>query len=113
MVSPTRELASQIHAVFSLFLNPPSSSTDDADESHSTHPCPIPPPLLLISSKESTPAQDLARFLDTEATIVVGTPGRVEEFLLGRRAKGLVKCSELEVLVMDEADRYVFGLFLG
>ncbi|CED82109.1 dead-domain-containing protein [Phaffia rhodozyma] len=107
IISPTRELASQIHAVFSLFLTPPpapsSSLTDGTDSS--SEPCPLPPPLLLISSKESTPAQDLARFLDTEAVIAIGTPGRVEEFLLGRRVKGLVRCSELEVLVMDEADR--------
>jgi len=38
---------------------------------------------------------------------VVGTPGRVEEFLLGK-GLNVVSCKELEVLVLDEADRFVF-----
>ncbi|KAG8775310.1 ATP-dependent rRNA helicase spb4, partial [Serendipita sp. 398] len=37
-------------------------------------------------------------------SIVIGTPGRVEEFLLGRGSKH-VSVKELEVLVFDEADR--------
>lgn len=84
-----RELATQIHSIFQMF----------------THES-LAPPLLLISSSESTPAQDLARFLDTEASIVVATPGRVDEFLLGR-GKGIVRVKEMEVLVLDEADRSV------
>jgi ATP-dependent RNA helicase DDX55/SPB4 len=63
-----------------------------------------PPPLLLVSSDESSPAQDVRRFLDTGADIVIGTPGRVEEFLIGR-GKTVVSVKELEVLVLDEADR--------
>ncbi|KAG6884714.1 hypothetical protein C0993_008782 [Termitomyces sp. T159_Od127] len=65
---------------------------------------PLPQPLLLISSTESSPAQDIKRFNDTGADIIIGTPGRVEEFLLGR-GKGVVSVRELEVLVLDEADR--------
>lgn len=65
----------------------------------------MPPPLLLISSSESTPAQDVARFLETEANIIIATPGRVDEFLLGR-GKNVVRVKELEVLVLDEADRW-------
>lgn len=37
---------------------------------------------------------------------MIGTPGRVEEFLLGR-GKDVVNVKELEVLVLDEADRSV------
>lgn len=85
----SRELATQIHSIFALFAHPDQ-----------------PPPLLLISSSESTPAQDLARFLDTEANIVIGTPGRVEEFLMGR-GRAVVRVKEMEVLVFDEADRCV------
>ncbi|KAL7409348.1 P-loop containing nucleoside triphosphate hydrolase protein [Mrakia frigida] len=87
IISPTRELATQIHSIFQLFSHPS-----------------LAPPLLLISSSESTPGQDLARFLETEASIVVATPGRVDEFLLGR-GKGIVRVKEMEVLVLDEADR--------
>lgn len=63
-----------------------------------------PPPLLLVSSKQSSPAQDIQRFISTGADIVIGTPGRVEEFLLGK-GKSAVSAKELEVLVLDEADR--------
>jgi superfamily II DNA/RNA helicase len=40
--------------------------------------------------------------------VVIGTPGRIEEFLLGTGKKSVV-AKELEVLVLDEADRYAFG----
>lgn len=48
----------------------------------------------------------MRRFLETGADIVIGTPGRVEEFLLGKGQEA-VSVKELEVLVMDEADRLV------
>jgi ATP-dependent RNA helicase DDX55/SPB4 len=44
------------------------------------------------------------RFLSQGPDIIIGTPGRVEEFLLGK-GKGTVSTKELEVLVLDEADR--------
>ncbi|KIK97158.1 hypothetical protein PAXRUDRAFT_825250 [Paxillus rubicundulus Ve08.2h10] len=111
VISPTRELATQIHSVFSLFLSaqprPPSpeepvgiSSPTPEDTSQPIYP----PPLLLVSSDRSTPAQDIQRFLETGADIVIGTPGRVEEFLIGR-GKTVVGVKDLEVLVLDEADR--------
>jgi ATP-dependent RNA helicase DDX55/SPB4 len=69
---------------------------------------------LLISSNKSSPANDVQRFTTSGADIVIGTPGRVEEFLLGK-GKNIVSVKELEVLVLDEADRCVaFSLtFLG
>ncbi|PPQ78023.1 hypothetical protein CVT26_015815 [Gymnopilus dilepis] len=65
---------------------------------------PFPPPLLLVSSEQSSPAEDIKRFLSTGAEIVVGTPGRIEEFLLGK-GREVVNVKSLEVLVLDEADR--------
>jgi ATP-dependent RNA helicase DDX55/SPB4 len=59
---------------------------------------------LLVASNESSSAQDVQRFLDTGADIVIGTPGRIEEFLLGK-GRAVVNVKELEVLVLDEADR--------
>lgn len=100
-------MATQIHSVFSLFLSAqPSLPRSGPDESlPAKAPIPAyPPPLLLVSSNESSPAQDIQRFLDTGADIVIGTPGRVEEFLIGR-GKTVVSVKELEVLVLDEADR--------
>lgn len=48
----------------------------------------------------------MQRFVATGADIIVGTPGRVEEFLLGK-GKNAVSTKELEVLILDEADRWV------
>jgi ATP-dependent RNA helicase DDX55/SPB4 len=70
----------------------------------STSKHPFPPPLLLVSGTDSTPAQDISRFLENGSDIVIGTPGRVEEFLLGKGAS-VVSVKELEMLVFDEADR--------
>ncbi|KAH9001194.1 DEAD-domain-containing protein [Lactarius akahatsu] len=79
IISPTRELASQIHSIFASFL----SSQPDHDSSQS--------PTDLQSSSRPSPRAD----------IVIGTPGRVEEFL----GQASVNARELEVLVLDEADR--------
>ncbi|SCV71164.1 BQ2448_2752 [Microbotryum intermedium] len=110
IISPTRELATQIHSVFSSFISaqPPTSST------------PLPPPLLLIGGNPL--ASDVKSFYESGADIIVGTPGRLEEFLLGNssvsngaqhgkrktssgNSLGVGSTKELEVLVMDEADR--------
>lgn len=75
--------------------------------SDSSEPSPsseYPPPLLLVSSTDSSPADDIQRFISTGADIVIGTPGRIDEFLLGK-GKSVVNVKELEVLVLDEADR--------
>lgn len=61
--------------------------------------------MLLISTKESTPREDLQRFIALETPIIVGTPGRLEEFLQSRNGKAVVRTATLEVLVLDEADR--------
>ena len=96
VISPTRELATQIQTVFNAFLTSQPIG-DDVERRHA-------PAFLLVSSSQSSPAQDVQRFLETGADIVIGTPGRIEEFLLGKgRASIIVK--ELEVLVLDEADR--------
>lgn len=102
---PTRsELATQIHSVFSHFISAqPSTSAS-----------PLPPPLLLIGGQSLR--EDIAAFYETGADILVGTPGRLEEFLLGsssvgpqkkrnENAVGVGNTKELEVLVLDEADR--------
>ncbi|KLO18627.1 DEAD-domain-containing protein [Schizopora paradoxa] len=106
VISPTRELATQIHSVFEQFLSAQSqnSEPDNNPTSSSSKSNAFPPPLLLVSSPNSSPAQDVERFLDTGADIIVGTPGRIEEFLLGR-GSDRVNTKELEVLVLDEADR--------
>ncbi|CAE6446046.1 unnamed protein product [Rhizoctonia solani] len=114
IISPTRELAAQIHSIFQLFLDaqPPPPQPDNAQPDDPAPPPTYPPPLLLVSGTDSTPAQDTQRFLDTSADIVIGTPGRIEEFLLGR-GSNRVSIKELDVLVLDEADRLLDLGFLG
>ncbi|KAG9017072.1 ATP-dependent rRNA helicase spb4, partial [Tulasnella sp. 427] len=120
IISPTRELATQIHSIFSLFLDSqpslasssspsPLASFDQPPSRPVTPPPPpapeYPPPLLLISGQESSNQNDIVRFLETGADIVVGTPGRIEEFLLSARGRKAVDVKSVEVLVLDEADR--------
>ncbi|KAM0754824.1 DEAD-domain-containing protein [Meredithblackwellia eburnea MCA 4105] len=111
VISPTRELATQIHSVFSQFISAqPSTSAS-----------PLPAPLLLIGGNSLQ--SDIKAFHEGGADILVGTPGRLEEFLLGSSSVGMGSSAkkkggrsessssgvgntkELEVLVMDEADR--------
>lgn len=75
-----------------------------ADEGESDLNPLYPLPLLLTSSSESSPAQDVKRFIESGADIIIGTPGRIEEFLLGK-GRDAASMKELEVLVLDEADR--------
>lgn len=95
IISPTRELAMQIHGIFELFLAAqPSASTSSSRGM-------IGPAQLLVGGAKAGPAEDYKMFKEVGPDIVVGTPGRIEELL---KRKG-VKRNELEVLVLDEADR--------
>jgi ATP-dependent RNA helicase DDX55/SPB4 len=94
--------------VFTLFLDASSPAHENPESKTANQ---FPPPLLLISSDKSSPLQDVERFVSTGADIVVGTPGRVEEFLLGK-GRGAASVKELDVLVLDEADRCKFFPYL-
>ncbi|KAL7273699.1 ATP-dependent rRNA helicase spb4 [Rhizina undulata] len=101
IVSPTRELATQIHGVLMSLLafHGPSAAgeegTGDADLPRIT-------PLLLLGGN-TPPAQDLKTFLQTSPNLVIATPGRLNELL----SSPYVHCStdSFEALVLDEADR--------
>ncbi|KAL1623367.1 ATP-dependent rRNA helicase spb4 [Neofusicoccum ribis] len=112
IVSPTRELATQIHAVLTSLLafHAPSAAalrphddTSDGDErpSFPSSTLKVIPQLLLGGN--TTPAQDLSTFLKTSPNLLIATPGRLLELLSSPH----VHCpqSSFEVLVMDEADR--------
>ncbi|KAI7858548.1 P-loop containing nucleoside triphosphate hydrolase protein [Circinella umbellata] len=88
VITPTRELAQQIHAVFDLFTR--------------DHPRKDQLTVGLFIGGTTTLPKDIERFHKTEPRILVGTPGRLEELL---KSGKLVNTKELEVLVMDEADR--------
>merc|ERR1711939_1139410 len=115
IISPTRELASQIFNVLVSLLDfhPPSAAARrafDAPEGSSpegeaevfpSSTLKIVPQLLLGGS--TTPAQDLSTFLKASPNLLVSTPGRLLEIL----SSPYVHCpqSSFEVLVLDEADR--------
>ena len=115
IISPTRELASQIYNVLVSMLrfHPPSaallrsschSGGADADadvESFPPSTLKIIPQLLVGGS--TTPAQDLSQFLKTSPNILVATPGRLLDIMTSRDVQ--YPKSSFEVLVLDEADR--------
>jgi len=95
IISPTRELASQISEVLTEFLT-------DSDHQLTQR-------LFVGGNKVGIDAQI---YCEGGGNIIVGTPGRIEDLLLGRSSgatlgekklsKGL---KSLEILVLDEADR--------
>lgn len=97
ILSPTRELAFQTHTVASELCSC----------------CNLPEPLLLVGGSSSSSSSsksagtyrpvttDLKSFQQKKSLVVVGTPGRVED-VLTRYA--VLDCSELEYLILDEAD---------
>lgn len=107
IVSPTRELATQIHSVLNSLLafHAPSAetlnSTEEDEKRRPTSTRTVLPQLLLGGT--TTPAQDLSRFLKNSPNLLISTPGRLLELLSSPH----VHCpqSSFEVLVLDEADR--------
>ncbi|KAF2274683.1 ATP-dependent rRNA helicase spb4 [Westerdykella ornata] len=118
VISPTRELATQIHTVLVSLLNfhSPSAAllkTEEEEDSPmadaDSTPLPVYPastlkvvPQLLLGGSV-TPAQDLSTFLKKSPNVLIGTPGRLLELLSSPH----VHCpqSSFDVLVLDEADR--------
>ncbi|XP_061589964.1 ATP-dependent RNA helicase DDX55 [Cololabis saira] len=89
VITPTRELALQISEVMDMFLQKFPQFTQ----------------ILLIGG--SNPAEDVEKFKDQGANIVIATPGRLED-MFRRKSEGLDLASavrSLDVLVLDEADR--------
>ncbi|PYH97361.1 putative DEAD/DEAH box helicase [Aspergillus ellipticus CBS 707.79] len=108
IISPTRELASQIYTVLTSLLafHPPSAAAinppeDDAPRQKYPSTLKVVPQLLLGGS--TSPAEDLSSFLKNSPNLLVATPGRLLELLSSPH----VHCpqSSFEMLVMDEADR--------
>lgn len=100
VVCPTRELAEQTMQVVQRFLEaqPQRSSGDGKDAAQQG--C-IGGVQLCVGGTNVSPAEDYRHFREEGPDILVGTPGRMEELL----KKPGVRTGELDVLVMDEADR--------
>ncbi|KAG0365418.1 ATP-dependent rRNA helicase spb4 [Gamsiella multidivaricata] len=86
VISPTRELATQIAKVLTEF---------EPFLQNIKH--------QLLIGGETSLEEDIATFQEVHPDILIGTPGRLEDILSQKR--GGVNVKELEVLVLDEADR--------
>ncbi|CAF9923617.1 MAG: ATP-dependent rRNA helicase spb4 [Alectoria fallacina] len=113
ILSPTRELATQIHGVLQSLLafhGPSAAAMKPLDDDNSTGTEKLSPSSsgpkviaqLLVGGDTST-SQDLSYFLENSPSLLIATPGRLLEILSSPH----VKCpqSSFEVLVLDEADR--------
>ncbi|CAO3686778.1 unnamed protein product [Rhizopus stolonifer] len=89
IITPTRELAQQIYTVFNTFV--------EEHERKNQVLCG-----LFIGGTTTLP-EDIITFKKECPRILIGTPGRLEELLT--KSGQMVNTKELEVLVMDEADR--------
>ena len=105
-----RELAQQIHEVFQTFIKALHDLRESSTASSSSSPPPlshdapnIPLPLLVTSGNKV--AETFDDFISLSSSILVGTPGRLASFLLSPRGESLIRVSDLDVLVLDEADR--------
>ncbi|PVH16492.1 ATP-dependent rRNA helicase SPB4 [Candidozyma duobushaemuli] len=88
VLSPTRELAFQIKAVFDqLITNIPDSLSSIKTQ-------------LVVGSLNST-REDIDSFNQAKPHIVIGTPGRVLDFLSTPK----ISAVHVEVVILDEADR--------
>ncbi|KAK6507450.1 ATP-dependent rRNA helicase spb4 [Arthrobotrys musiformis] len=100
IISPTRELATQIFGVCEGLLKFWPAVTEGGDEDASAVPCPI-RPQLLVGGSNTTPQKDLKLFLSNSTNLVIATPGRLNDLL----QSDYVRTSSFDVLVLDEADR--------
>nr|CAG8505447.1 2709_t:CDS:10 [Entrophospora candida] len=100
------ELAQQISSVFSIFLNSSSSLSLDNQ---------LPKHLLAIGGSTTNISEDIEKFKEIGPDILIGTPGRLHDLIVGRNTGSrnnntsnsisIVNTKELEILVLDEADR--------
>ncbi|CAI7111242.1 ASB_collapsed_G0017630.mRNA.1.CDS.1 [Saccharomyces cerevisiae] len=96
IIAPTRELSRQIESVVLSFL-----------EHYPSDLFPI-KCQLLVGTNEATVRDDVSSFLRNRPQILIGTPGRVLDFL----QMPAVKTSACSMVVMDEADRLLDMSFI-
>jgi ATP-dependent RNA helicase DDX55/SPB4 len=115
IISPTRELASQIYNVLLSLIKFHAPSAEllphaKGDEKRPATTEPVIVPQLLVGGTTKA-SVDLSTFLRLSPNILIGTPGRLVEILSSPYVKA--PSSSFEVLVMDEADRLLDLGFSG
>eukprot|EP01133_Synstelium_polycarpum_P013856 gene13856-16340_t len=111
VITPTRELATQIYSVLQEFIVPREEKVDEEMKQEGEEEKKVEEKkkkeqeissLLLIGGTEIY--DDIQRFNKEGGNIIVGTPGRIDEFM-SRVDKNGLRVKQFEVLIMDEADR--------
>jgi len=92
VVSPTRELARQIHEVATPFVKTLARGGDASDAEDLS--------MLLVGGTDV--AKDVAKFAATSPLVLIATPGRLWDVMQRSRELDGKKC---ELLILDEADR--------
>ncbi|KAL7749956.1 ATP-dependent rRNA helicase spb4 [Sorochytrium milnesiophthora] len=112
VLSPTRELASQIFRVISSLLHEPASDSAEEDDGGNGEQLEYPSCQLVVGGESASVDEDLAAFRQHGANIIVGTPGRLEDFFrrgIGTRSSSTIgmtiNIKACEMLILDEADR--------
>lgn len=106
IISPTRELAAQIHTVLLSLLEFHAPSAEilphlKGEDKRPSNAAPAIVPQLLVGGT-TTPAQDLSYFVRHSPNLLISSPGRLVELL----ASPHVHIDQsFEALVLDEADR--------
>ncbi|KAJ3008641.1 UNVERIFIED_CONTAM: ATP-dependent RNA helicase ddx55 [Siphonaria sp. JEL0065] len=100
IISPTRELAKQIHDVVSTFLKFLNDGIPDHIEETTQYNHRLAHQLFIGGTSVN---QDIQAFKSKGGNILIGTPGRLEDLLTTRSL--LFNTKNLQVLVLDEADR--------
>ncbi|KAJ3049580.1 ATP-dependent RNA helicase ddx55, partial [Rhizophlyctis rosea] len=103
LISPTRELAKQIHDVLTTFIDVLNGDDEipGEEDTKEDKPKKIRLSHMLFIGGNSV-QDDVQRFQKDGAQIVVGTPGRLDDLL---KRSGVFNVRELDVLILDEADR--------
>ncbi|KAH6606733.1 atp-dependent rrna helicase spb4 [Trichoderma cornu-damae] len=106
VISPTRELAAQIHTVLLSLLEFHAPSAEllphlKGEDKRPATTVPVVVPQLLVGGT-TTPAQDLSYFVRHSPNLLISSPGRLVELLASPHAH---IDQSFEVLVLDEADR--------
>lgn len=98
---PTRDLAVQVEQVFSFLLSFYNDKTEISEDSETQHAAPPNTLLLVGGDKKQNLNEDIAKFKTSKPQILIGTPGRVLDFL----KHPIVNTKDCSYLILDECDR--------
>ncbi|KAL6941968.1 hypothetical protein ACO0QE_003131 [Hanseniaspora vineae] len=115
VIAPTRELSNQIHSVLEYFLEFYESEVpvEDGEEESGTkeekkYIGDISSMLLVGGDSKKTIREDYQTFMENKPQILIGTPGRVLDFLKIQ----YISTKSCNCVVLDEADRLLDESFL-